>query len=37
MTATPDVVRPLVANEEDKDDVGIAGTPNGDGKEIIVS
>jgi hypothetical protein len=37
MAITRDVVRLLVANEDDKDNVGVADTPNGDGNKITVS
>lgn len=34
---TRDMVRLLVANEDNKNDVGITGTPNGDGNEITMT
>jgi hypothetical protein len=37
MAITRDVVRILVVNEDDKDNVGVAGTPNGDGDNIMMS
>lgn len=37
MGITSDVVRLLVANDDDKDNVGVAGTPNGDDNKITMS